>query len=109
MGLPALQVQADPAGGRLVDETGREVMLRGVNVNALAEYWAYGDFPTVFPFEKADADRIASIGWNVVRLLVSWSRVEPAPGEYDEAYLKQVRKTVKLLARHNVYTIIDFH
>jgi endoglycosylceramidase len=109
MALPALHAEPDPAGGRLVDESGREVMLRGVNVNALAEYWAYGELPTVFPFEKTDADRIASIGWNAVRLLVSWSRVEPEPGVYDEAYLREVRRLVRLLAKHNVYSIIDFH
>jgi len=109
MALPALHAELDQAGGRLVDESGREVILRGVNVNALAEYWAYGDLPTVFPFEKVDADRIASIGWNAVRLLVSWSRVEPEPGVYDERYLREVRKLVRLLARHNIYSIIDFH
>ena len=109
LSLPALAAELDPAGGRIVDAKGREVLLRGVNVNALAEYWQYGSFPTTFPFEPADADRIAGIGWNAVRLLVSWSRVEPSPGEYDESYLKQVARVVRLLAKHNVYTIIDFH
>jgi endoglycosylceramidase len=109
LGLPALHAEADPAGGRIVDAKGREVILRGVNVNAHAEYWAYGDLPTVFPFTPEDADRIAGIGWNVVRLLVSWSRIEPQPGAYDEAYLRAVEKTIKLLAKHGVYTIVDLH
>lgn len=109
LGLPALHAEADPAGGRIVDAKGREVILRGVNVNAHAEYWQYGAFPTVFPFGGEDADRIAGIGWNVVRLLVSWSRVEPSPGEYDEAYLRTVEKTITLLAKHGVYTIVDLH
>jgi endoglycosylceramidase len=107
--LPPLHAEPDPAGGRLVDAKGREVILRGVNVNALAEYWQYGSFPTTFPFDEADADRVAGTGWNVVRLLLSWSRVEPAPGTYDEAYLDAVEKIVRLLARRNVYTLIDFH
>jgi endoglycosylceramidase len=109
LGLPALHAELDPLGGRIVDAKGREVVLRGVNVNAHAEYWQYGDFPTVFPFDDADADRVASIGWNVVRLLVSWSRIEPAPGEYDEAYLQDVEKTIRLLAKRGVYSIVDFH
>ena len=109
LALPALRAEPDPAGGRIVDTAGREVLLRGVNVNALAEYWQYGALPTVFPFEAVDADRIAAIGWNVVRLLVSWSRVEPEPGRYDDAYLRQVERTVKVLARHGVYSVIDFH
>ena len=73
-----------PDGGRIVDGRGREVLLRGVNVNALAEYWKGTDFPTTFPLAPDDPARMRSIGWNAVRLLVSWSRVEPAPGRYDE-------------------------
>jgi endoglycosylceramidase len=108
--LPALHAEPDPvAGGRIVDALGREVLLRGVNVNALAEYWQYGPFATTFPLTAADADRISATGWNVVRLLVSWSRVEPVPGTYDERYLDRVAAAVDLLARRGVYTIVDFH
>ena len=38
---------------------------------------------------------MAAIGWNTVRLLVSWSRIEPRPGRYDCAYLKRVAATVR--------------
>jgi endoglycosylceramidase len=108
--LPALHAEPDAvAGGRIVDAEGREVLLRGVNVNALAEYWASRDFPTVFPFTEEDAELIAGIGWNAVRLLLSWSRVEPAPGEYDEAYLDQAAAAVATLAARGVYTIVDLH
>lgn len=108
--LPALHAEPDPvAGGRIVDALGREVLLRGVNVNALNEYWQYGSFPTTFPLTDSDADRISATGWNVVRLLVAWSRVEPAPGVYDDHYLDQVAHAVDTLERRGVYTIIDFH
>lgn len=108
--LPDLHAEADAErGGRIVDAEGREVLLRGVNVNALAEYWQYGAFPTVFALTASDADQMAAIGWNVVRLLLSWSRVEPAPGAYDAAYLEQVRRAVRLLASRGLYTILDLH
>jgi endoglycosylceramidase len=108
--LPALHAEPDPvAGGRIVDARGRQVLLRGVNVNALAEYWPGTAFPTTFPFTAEDADRIAGIGWNAVRLLVSWSRVEPSPGHYDEDYLDSVERAVDLLAARGVYSIIDLH
>lgn len=108
--LPALHAEPDPeAGGRIVDAEGRQVLLRGVNVNALAEYWQGGAFPTVFPLGAADADLMAAIGWNAVRLLLSWSRVEPQPGVYDATYLDQARAAVRLLAGRGLYTIIDLH
>ena len=92
-----------------MDSRGREVLLRGVNVNALAEYWKGSRFPTVFPLARKDPARMAAIGWNAVRLLVSWSRIEPRPGRYDRAYLGQVASTVRTLARRGIYSIIDLH
>lgn len=109
--LPALHAEPDPvAGGRIVDAHGREVLLRGVNVNANVEYWAYDPaLFTTYPFPPEDADAIAGMGWNVVRLLLSWSRVEPAPGVYDEAYLDAIEAAVRRLERRGVYTIVDLH
>jgi endoglycosylceramidase len=110
--LRLLPLHADPdkrAGGRIVDSRGREVLLRGVNVNALAEYWKGSRFATVFPLGRTDPARMAAIGWNAVRLLVSWSRVEPEPGRFDRRYLGQVAATVRTLARHGIYTIVDLH
>lgn len=110
LALTALRAEADPVrGGRIVDGEGREVLLRGVNVNALAEYWKGVDFPTTFPLASDDTARMRSIGWDAVRLLVSWSRIEPGPGHYDEAYLDQVARTVRRLGQAGLYSIIDFH
>jgi len=108
--LSPLHAEPDAVdGGRIVDARGRQVLLRGVNVNALAEYWAGTQYPTVFALEPRDPARMAAIGWNTVRLLLSWSRVEPRPGVYDEAYLAEVAATVRKLRRNGLYTIIDMH
>jgi endoglycosylceramidase len=107
--LPPLHAEPDPAGGRIVDAHGREVLLRGVNVNALAEYWQYGEIPPTIPFDRDDAAVMNGIGWSAVRLLVSWSRVEPEPGVYDERHLDEVARLVRIFRRRNLYTIIDFH
>jgi hypothetical protein len=107
--LTALHAEADPVrGGRIVDGRGREVLLRGVNVNALAEYWKGAGFATTFPLAPDDPARMRSIGWDAVRLLASWSRVEPTPGRYDEHYLDHVARTVSRLLRAGLYSIIDF-
>ena len=108
--LPPLHADPDPReGGRIVDSLGREVLLRGVNVNSLAEDWSGNSFPTVFPLARTDPARMRAIGWNAVRLLVSWSRVEPSPGRYSRAYLRRVARTARRLAAHGLYTIIDLH
>jgi endoglycosylceramidase len=108
--LPRLSAQPDPAdGGRIVDSRGREVMLRGVNVNSLGEYWQGTNVKPVLPLERQDPRRISRIGWNVVRLIVSWSRVEPSPGNYNERYLDRVSKWISRFEREGVYTIVDFH
>jgi endoglycosylceramidase len=95
--------------GRIVDDLGRQVVLRGVNVNALAEYWKGSRFPTVFPLASRDPARMRAIGWNAARLLVSWSRVEPARDRYDDAYLRRVQRTAARLARSGISAIVDFH
>ena len=109
--LSRLSAAPDPDGaGRIVDADGREVRLRGVNVNALAEYWSgHPDFPTVFPLAGDDPEAIAGLGFNAVRLLLSWSRVEPEPGSYDEAYLDEVAAAVERFADVGMYTILDLH
>ncbi len=92
-----------------MDSKGREVLLRGVNVNSLGQYWQGTDLPPTLPFGRRDPVRISQIGWNVVRLIVSWSRVEPQPGQYNERYLNRVGRWIHRLERNGVYTIIDFH
>jgi len=67
------------------------VLLRGVNVNAHVEYWQYDpELFTTYPFTEEDAYMVAAMGWTMVRLLLSWSRVEPEPGVYGEAYLDEI-------------------
>lgn len=110
LALPALRAAPDRrGGGRIVDSAGREVTLRGVNVNALAEYWRGTRFPTVFPLQRRDPGRMEAVGWSAVRLLVSWSRVEPRPGSYDERYLDRIRRTAARLTARGLYVFVDLH
>jgi len=95
---------------RIVDDLGRDVLLRGANVNSLGEYWqGVPSIPATIPVTDADWASMAAHGMSVVRLLVTWSRVEPQRGAIDQAYLDLVDTTVRAAARHGIYSIIDMH
>jgi endoglycosylceramidase len=108
-GLLALTVGQD-GGARIVDVGGRQVLLRGVNVNQLVDYYAQDPaLPTVQPLSEADFADMARLGFNVVRLGVSWSRLEPSPGTFDDGYLGQIRQAVGWASRHGLYTVLGLH
>jgi len=81
-------------------------------------------------FAAADAARVARLGFDVVRLGITWEGLEPGhggpddlavctpgrPGDpriYDAAvlrrYLRRVPRVVGQLARHHAYTLLDVH
>lgn len=94
----------------IVDDLDRQVTLRGVNVNSLGDYFQTDPaLPPVVPVTSRDWDAMAAHGFDVVRLLVSWSRLEPQPGVVDHAYLRTVRSAVRSAAARGIYSVIDLH
>jgi endoglycosylceramidase len=92
------------------DQHGAQVLLRGVNVNQLGEYFqASPSLPPTVPLTKDDFHDIARLGFNSVRLLVSWSRLEPRPHAYDTAYVDRIRQAVRWAAAYNLYVVLDMH
>ena len=56
---------------RIVDQQGRTVILRGVNVNQLGDYFQGNPaVPSTLPFSRSDLERIAALGLDSVRLIV---------------------------------------
>ncbi len=107
--MPALRVAHTPRP-RIVDALGRTVILRGVNVNGLGEYYQeWKDLPTTLPLTEDEFAQIASNGFNVVRLLVTWSRLEPRKGFVDHRYIDQIAQAVGWAKAHGIYTLIDMH
>lgn len=98
------------ADRRIVDDLGRDVLLRGANVNSLGEYWqGVPELPTTIEVTEEDWDAMAAHGFSVVRLLITWSRVEPERDVIDQDYLDRVDSYVRAAAAHGIYTVIDMH
>jgi endoglycosylceramidase len=120
-----------PGGPYLFDREGRVAFFHGVD--AVYKYAPYELFPAPgkpWNFSTADASLMARLGFNVVRLGMTWSGLEPGtasandpaicghgaptdPHQFSRAvlnrYLARLTKTVDLLARFHIYTILDMH
>lgn len=97
-------------GRWLVDPQGRVVILHGANMIELigsAHHLGSGGHHTKWSDETPRLMREA--GFNSIRLLVFMSRVTPRPGEFDEAYLDVVKRTIDAYAREGMHVLIDFH
>lgn len=94
----------------ITDVTGRTVLLRGANINQLNDY-AQNDpaIPATAPLYRSDFTRMATLGFNVVRLTVAWSALEPTPGALDQGYVARIREAVQDAKDHGIYTVLDMH
>lgn len=117
------------AGSRFVDEQGRTVLLRGVNLGgstkvprmpdgATHRHEGFFDHRSVsfvgrpFPLAQADAHfaRLRAWGVNFLRFLVTWEAIEHAgPGIYDHDYLDYVEAIVRKAGAHGLALFIDPH
>ena len=107
--LPRLQAVHGPSPA-IVTADGRQVLLRGVNVQQLGDY--HQQDPAVaptFPLTRADFASIRRLGMNVVRLAVSWSALEPQPGAFDAAYVARIRRAVDWAKARGIYVVLDMH
>jgi len=96
------------------DQQGRSVILRGVNARVRTVFDVAFDDGRVAVEEipeltTADCQRMAELGFNFLRLPISWSAVEPRRGEYSEPYLLAVDAAVECAAGAGLYVLIDFH
>ncbi|MFG1785764.1 glycoside hydrolase family 5 protein [Rhodococcus oryzae] len=104
--LPRLTV----TDGAITDVTGRTVLLRGANVTQLNDY-AQNDprLPATARLESDEFARMAALGFNVSRLTLAWSALEPTPGAFDMNYVARIREAVKDAKAQGIYTVLDMH
>jgi endoglycosylceramidase len=128
--LPWLHV-AHPSGATpyIADEQGRLVLLHGAIPASLVQYGpgdvmtspvetaAYDDgrcpatepkspYP---PLCRVDLERMAALGFNSMRLPISWSVLEPQRGRFDDTYLDRVAQVVSWARALGMYVIVDMH
>lgn len=97
-------------GAAIVNERGARVRLNGVNVNGLGDYFQPNpDFAPTVPLGSEDFEQIAALGFNSVRLIVSWSALEPTRGAYDTAYVDRIRTAIGQAAANGLYVVLDMH
>ncbi len=92
-------------GRWFTDPSGRVVMLRGMNfVEKFAPFTPEAD-----GFDDDDAALLVANGFNALRLGVPFEFLMPTPGRIDRAYVDSIARTVRILARHRIYVLFDFH
>lgn len=105
--LPALHAAPDR---EIRDSHERQVLLRGINVTALTDqYQVNPRLPTVVPLRPRDYRQMEGFGFNVIRLAVNWSKLEPERGQTSDTYIARIARVVNRAADHGMYTVIDMH
>lgn len=120
-----------PAGGLpfIADSFGRKVILHGAIPASLIEFG--GSSAPVYPVDpaayadgrcpanvlanrypplcQADLVTMAALGFNLLRLPISWSLLEPARGHFSELYIDRIAQVVGWARAAGMYVIVDMH
>lgn len=136
--LPWLHVE-HPRNGMpyIADELGRMVLLHGAIPAGLLDFWTGSDpsrpdSPPFYPIDPAayvnqcpanslsdanrypplcrsDLVRMAALGFNSMRLPLSWSLLEPERGRFNQLYVDRAAQVVDWARSLGIYVFIDMH
>jgi endoglycosylceramidase len=56
-----------------------------------------------------DLAQMRALGFNVIRLTLSWSLLEPTPGRYDRTYVDRIAQVVRWAKEQGIYVLLDMH
>ncbi|HYM96374.1 MAG TPA: cellulase family glycosylhydrolase, partial [Candidatus Sulfotelmatobacter sp.] len=132
--LPWLHVEHPPNGRAFIaDESGRMVLLHGAVPASLLDFGnnARPDAAPVYPIDpaeyagsrcpansslsrypplcQADVVTMSLLGFNSMRLPISWSLIEPQRGQFSQMYLDRIAQVVDWARTAGMYVILDMH
>ncbi len=96
------------------DGLGRQLLFRGYNAKAHGLFdvsFSDGRTPNYdfIDFGEPDAQRFEELGFDVIRLPVSWSALEPQPRQYAAAFLSRLGEVLALARLHHFWVLFDMH
>jgi Cellulase (glycosyl hydrolase family 5) len=117
------------SGSWFRDEEKRYVLFRGVNFGSRSKLPPYLpiapldihdisklDLKKEIESVQSELDLLKNLGFNIIRLLISWKAIEPRPNPNLEEllpegrkYLEYMKEIIDELYARNLYVILDFH
>ena len=105
--------RVDPDTKFIKDQNGAVRIFHGMNVS-------YKERPEYLPipddsqgwekaFSEKDAALLQSLGFNFIRLSIFWEGVEPARGQYNSAYIEQVKRVMDVCEKFGIAVLLDLH
>lgn len=111
------------------DPQNREVVLRGINVDATAKFPKAPNVPSYIPegfYEGDDAsfvgrpfspedshthfERLKRWGYNQIRYIFTWEAIEHSgPGKYDEEWIAFTIEVLRISKQYGFYVYMDPH
>lgn len=94
-------------GQSIVKANGEAIVLRGVSY---AGYHYDISYVELVRHSESNYQKFAQSGFNVVRLAIAWSNLEPTPDSFDSAFLKNyVDRDIQWAKKYGLYVILDMH
>ncbi len=93
---------------KFVDSFGRERIFNGMNVVDKTNY-VPGFVANEFSKDLFWVDEFHKLGFNIIRLGMTWSVVEPEKGKYNEEYFNSIEKIMDYCHEKGIYVYLDMH
>ncbi len=93
---------------KFVDNFGRERIFNGMNMCDKTPF-GEGYLSHEFSNDLSWVDQFKNKGFNIIRLGMTWSVVEPERGKYNEKYLDSIEKIMDCCYEKGIYVYLDMH